>query len=116
MTGRMFRGGRGPGGSERDDFGPVIEGRPYGLSDPDAIEVWEHVRADARASWHGYDEDPTRKRLQQVGERAAARGVKLRPEPGKGTRIEAAVRSRSKRRRVRGHLAREDPATPRVRG
>lgn len=91
MTSRWFRGAESDRhrGRERDDFDAVAEGALHGLAPDVSLAIWAHVCREATDVYGRFDEDHARRRFHEVAARAAARGGRLRPDPGKVTLIEA---------------------------
>ena len=72
--------GRGP-------FDPVFEGARHGLSRDLALTLWQHACAEATDASGRRDDDLARRRFYQLAARLAARGGRLRPDPGRLTRV-----------------------------
>src|SRR5215831_1693009 len=68
-------------------FDPVVEGARHGLSREVSLAIWERVTADATDSAGSCDIDQAQRRFHELAARIAARGVRLRPDPGRLTRV-----------------------------
>jgi hypothetical protein len=72
---------------QQDQFDPLLEGDRYDLSRELALAIWKRVCADAADSSGRRDEEQARQRFHGLAARIAARGGRLRPDPGRVTRV-----------------------------
>lgn len=88
---RSFRGRGGEPPSLKRDFDPIAEGARYDLEPSVALEIWAYVRREATDGGGRCDESAAVQRFHQVAARVAANGGRLRPDPGKVTRVDVEV-------------------------
>jgi hypothetical protein len=86
MTTREFRGDRFDHGQKAADFDPIAEGARYRLAADTSVEIW------ARVSGETTDPQLMRRRFHEAAARTAARGGRLRPDPGRMTLADAETR------------------------
>lgn len=72
---------------QQDQFDPLLEGDRHGLSRELALAIWKRVCADATDSAGRRDEEKVRQQFNELAARIAARGRRLRPDPGRVTRV-----------------------------
>ena len=84
---------------KRDAFDPIAEGALYKLAPEVSTEIWERVREETT------EPREARRRFREVAARVAARGGRLRPDPGKITRVEAEARGQDPNDDVFANLA-----------
>jgi uncharacterized protein DUF4157 len=71
----------------REPFDPVLEGARHGLARDLALALWQRVCAEATDPTGRRDDDLARHRFHELAARLAARGGRLRPDPGRLTRV-----------------------------
>jgi hypothetical protein len=76
---------------KQDDFDPITEGARYGLSRELSLAIWERVCLDATDSAGRHDVEQARRRFHKLAARLAARGGRVRPDVGRGTRVGAEI-------------------------
>ncbi len=72
---------------QRGRFNPIREGERYGLSRELSLAIWKRVSEDATDTFGRRSEDQARERFHDLAARISARGGRLRPDPGRLTRV-----------------------------
>jgi len=72
---------------ERNQFDPIREGERYGLSRELSLAIWKRVSEDATDTFGRRNEEQAREKFYELAVRIAARGGRLRPDPGRFTRV-----------------------------
>jgi hypothetical protein len=70
---------------KREPFDPVAEGVRYRLASELLLAVWKRACADATDGSNRRDTEQAQQRFHAIAKRIAARGGRLRPDPGRLT-------------------------------
>ena len=80
---------------EHDRFDPIREGERYGLSRELSLATWKRVSEDATDTFGRRNENLAHERFHELAARIAARGGRLRPDPGRLTRVDVELSDNS---------------------
>lgn len=83
----MFRPPELERSHQHDRFDPIREGMRYGLSRELSLAIFERVSVDATDIFGRRNEEQAWERFHQLAARIAARNGRLRPDPGRLTRV-----------------------------
>ncbi|HWO26787.1 MAG TPA: DUF4157 domain-containing protein [Kofleriaceae bacterium] len=72
---------------QRDSFDPIREGERYGLLPELSLAIWKRVSEDATDISGRRNEDQALEQFRELAARITARGRRLRPDPGRLTRV-----------------------------